>query len=548
MADIVILNGRLITFDGPDAEALAIAGGVIEAVGTNDEIRALAGGARVIDAGGATVLPGFIDSHVHLFNGSAELGYLSLAGVMGADALAARVRAYAAERPEEPVIFGATIDYHVMGDRRTTRHDLDAALPDRPFAAMSADHHTVWANTRALEMAGLLHGAPMPEGSEVVMGEDGLATGELRETGAFGPILAITALGGRDLLGYVTGGEPDPAPTAAQRAGDRAVIARGMKHCASHGITGLHNMDGNFYQAELLTEMAEEGTLLCRTEVPMHLKNYDPLDRIEEAAEMRRRFATDMVWSRRVKMFMDGVIDTRTAFMLEPYPGTDSRSEPLFQPDHFAEACRRIDAMGLQIAVHAIGDAAVRATLDGYEAARVANGPRDSRHRVEHIETAHPDDIARFAPLGAVPSVQPLHSPAGGLFPVFAPDDLIRAAQIPHAFATRALRDTGMPVVFSTDWPVVPVDVMPSIKAAVHRPNLPEGWIDNRSTVREALWSYTAGNAWVEFSEDRKGRLRPGMMADVVVMDHDLEALDASELDRARAAVTICGGRVTWEA
>lgn len=547
MADIVILNGKLITMNGADAQALAITGGQITAVGSTAEIRALAGNARVIDAGGATVLPGFIDSHVHLFNGSAELNYLNLTGVIGIDALRAAVGAYSPERPDDRVLFAASISYHAVDGRAPTRHDLDAVMPDRPFAAMAADHHTVWANTRALELAGLLHGAAMPEGSEVVMGPDGKATGELRETGAFGPVMALTALGGRDLLGYVTGADPVPPATAAERALDKQVIAGGMRHCASHGITGLHLMDGNFYQGELLGEMADEGTLLCRCDVPMHLKNYDPIDRLEEAAEMRRRFASDMVWTRRVKMFMDGVIDTRTAFMLHPYPGTDSRSESLFPPEQFNEICRRIDAMGLQISVHAIGDAAVRTTIDGYEAARTANGPRDSRHRIEHIETIHPDDLARLQPLGIVASVQPLHSPVGGLFPVYAPDDLLRADQIPLAFATRTLRETGTPVIFSTDWPVVPVDVMPSVKAAVWRPDMPPAWPDQRSTLRETLESYTRLNAWAEFGETQKGRLAPGMKADVVVMDHDLETMDPATLDQARAAITLCGGRITWE-
>lgn len=548
MPDIVILNGKLITMDGTQAEALAITGGLIEAVGTNQDIHAMANGARVLDARGCTVLPGFIDSHVHLFTGSAELDYLNLMDVEGIDNLSAAVQAYSKQRPDDQLLFASCIDYHVIEGRAATRHDLDRVMPDRPFAAMAADHHTVWANTRALEMAGLLHGGDMPEGSEVVMADDGTAHGELRETGAFGPVMALTALGGRDLEGYVTGRDPEPPATAAERSIDKAVIAKGMQHCASHGITGLHLMDGNFYQGELLSEMDQDGTLLCRSEVPMHLKNTDPIERLEEAGEMRRRFASDMVWCNRVKMFMDGVIDSYTAFMLEPYPGTDTCSDALFQPDHFAEVCRRVDAEGLQIAVHAIGDAAVRATLDGYEAARKANGPRDSRHRVEHIELIHPDDLARLKPLGIVASVQPLHSPSGGLFPPYPPDVMVRAEQIKYAFATKAIHQTGTPVCFSTDWPVVPVDVMPSVKGAVFRPDLPPEWPDQTLTLMETLESYTALNAWVEFNEDRKGKLRPGMMADVVIMDHDLEVMDPEELDQARAAVTICGGRITWEA
>lgn len=548
MVDLVILNGKLITFDGPDAEALAITGGIITAVGTTSEIRAIAGSARVIDAGGCTVLPGFIDSHVHFFGGSAHLDKLDLTDVQGADALKSAARAYAATRPADEMISGVACDYYLIDGCAPTRHDLDAALPDRPFLALAADHHTAWANTKALEMAGLLHGAPMPEGSEVIMGTDGTATGELRETGAFGPVMALSKLGGRELMGYITGADPIPAPTTDQRAADKAVMAEGMRHCASHGITTLHNMDGNFYQAELLSEMADDGTLLCRIEVPMHLKNTDSLNRLQEASEMRRRFTGDWVWSNRVKMFMDGVIDSRTAFMLENYPGTDSRSDPLFPPDHFAEACRRIDAENLQIAVHAIGDGAVCATLDGYEAARQANGPRDARHRIEHIETIHPDDLPRLAELGAVPSIQPLHSPAGGLFPPYAPGDLLHAHQIPYAFAHRKLRDTGVPMCYSTDWSVVPVDVMPSVKASVHHPEMPPEWSDQSLSLRETLACYIPNNAWVEFNETRKGKLSPGMMADVVVMDRDLEALDPIDLDKARAAITICGGRMTWEA
>ena len=548
MADVVILNGHLITFNGPDAEALAIEGGVITAVGTTAEIQASAGNARVIDAAGATVLPGFIDSHVHLFGGSAELDYLNLSEVHGQSALSDAVRSYANDRPDDKLVFGVSLDYRAMGERDITRHDLDAVLPDRPFAAIAADHHTAWANTKALELAGLLHGAPMPEGSEVVMSSDGSASGELRETGAFGPIMALTSLGGRDLLGYVSGKDPDPAATPAQRTLDKSVIQRGLQHCASHGITGLHNMDGNFYQLQLLSEMEAEGTLLCRTEVPMHLKGDDPIDRIDEALTMRARYATDFVWCNRVKMFMDGVIDSRTAYMLEPYPGTDSCSEPLFTPEQFNEACVRADAAGLQIAVHAIGDAAVRQTLDGYQAAIAANGVRDSRHRIEHIETIHPADIPRISALGAVASMQPLHSPLGGLFPPYEANGLVSEQQIKTAFAWQTIRNSGAPLVFSTDWPVVPVDVMLSVKGAVHGAPLPAVWPDQRQSLRDTLASYTRDNAWVEFNEHRKGKLGVGMMADIVVMDANLESTATELLDQTRAAVTLCGGRVTHEA
>ncbi|WP_291729679.1 amidohydrolase [Leisingera sp. F5] len=548
MTDLVILNGKVLTFDGPDAEALAIKGSLITAVGTNAEIRAIAGTARVFDAQGNTVLPGFIDSHVHLFQGAAELEYLDLTGVTGLEALTQAIRAYAAQRPDDVLLYAYAASYHAMGDRSLTRHDLDAALPYRPFACMAPDCHTAWANTSALELAGLLHGGTVEAGSEIVMGSDGAATGELREAGALAPLMKFTPLGGRDQEGSMTGADPVPAPTPAQRATDKAVLEKGLQHCASHGITGLHNMDGNLYQLELLSEMEAEGKLLCRTEVPLHLKHTDPLERLEEAAYMRRTYAGDMLWSARVKMFIDGVIENRTAFMLQPYPGTDSCGAPLFSDAHFKEVCTRADAMGLQISVHACGDAGVRRTLDAFEAARRANGARDSRHRVEHIETISADDIPRFRALGVIASMQPLHAPHSypEAIPELAP--LLHGHQIPLAFPSRTLRENGAKVIFSTDWPVVPVAVMPTIQGAVARQALPGTWQDQSHGLRDALAAYTRDGAWAEFNEHRKGRLRAGMMADVVVMDRDLEAQRADQLRLARVALTICGGHINFEA
>ena len=324
MADLVTLNGKVITFDGPDVQAIAIKDGIIAAVRTNAEIRDLAGAARVIDAQGGTVLPGFIDSHVHLCGGGTELNRLNLKNTRGHDALAAAIRPCAALRPDEEVLFASSLEYDAMGDRSATRHDLDQAIPDRPFVDLAADGHTAWANTEALQRAGLFHGRSLPDIAEVVMGTDGLARGELQEPNAFGPVVALTALGGRDQEGYVTGKDPVPAPTSQERTVDKSVLANGLAHCTAHGMTGLHNMDGNIYQLELLDELDGEGQLLCRMEVPMHLKPNDPIDRLSEAAEMQAKYAL----VRFVKMFMDGVIDSRTAYMLQPYPGTETGGEP----------------------------------------------------------------------------------------------------------------------------------------------------------------------------------------------------------------------------
>lgn len=552
--EIIILNGTLITFDDAtpdDATALAMAGGVITAVGPNAAMRDLAGpDTHVIDAQGGTVMPGFIDSHVHLFGGSVELSCLDLFGIQGGDALKAAIAPFAAANPDDRIVFAVLADYAILHDLRTpTRQELDQACPDRPFAMFAPDHHTIWANTAALELAGLLHGGETDAGSQIVMGDDGRATGELREPGAYAAILKLTRHGGRDMAGLVTGADPVPAPTRAEREKDKAAIARGMKHCAAQGITGLHCMDGNRYQLELLSEMEAEGTLLCRTAVPFHLKSYDSLDRLEQADTMRRDFSGDMVWCNHVKMFIDGVVEGRTAHMLAPYPGTDDNyGDPVFEVDHFNEACRRIDAMGMQIAVHAIGDAGIRHTIDGYEAARKANGARDSRHRIEHLEVMHPDDIPRLAELDIVASFQPGHAPFGGIFPPGGVSKYLHDYQIKGAYPWREIRDSGAKVVFSTDWPVIGVEVMTNVKAAIAPLDLGPQWHDQTQTLMETLSSYTRDNAWVEFNEDRKGKLAKGMMADVVIMSHDLATLPPARITDAFAKVTICGGRVTHEA
>lgn len=551
--EIVILNGALCAFDPAfvGGDAVAISGGRIVAIGASADIKALVGpGTRVIDAGGATVLPGFIDAHVHLFHGAATLGMLDLKHVQGLDRLIAAVRPYAAHHPDDPLICAASASYDMIAPGvNATRHDLDKVIADRPLVLIAADLHTVWCNTRALEQAGLLHGAVVPEGSEILMGVDGTAIGQLNETGAFGPVLKLSTYGGRDLMGYVTGADPDPAATPAERSFDKTVLEQGLAHCAAQGITGLHNMDGNFYQLELLAELEAEGRLPMRVQVPFHLKNYDPLDRLEEAAVMHAQYASSKLWSGRVKMFMDGVLDSYTAFMVAPYPGRpDSIGEAVFEADHFNEVCIRADKMGLQISVHAVGDGAVRRVLDGYEAAQRVNGVRDSRHRLEHIEVIDPEDLPRLADLGAVASMQPLHAPWGKLFEPYSPGNILRDAQYAYSFPWNQIRRSGAKLCFSTDWPVVPQDVMGTVAAAVKGRVLPDRWVRNDQSLHDVLASYTRDNAWLEFSEGNRGQLKQGFDADITIMDQNLFDMPTEDLSTAKAQTTICAGAVSYEA
>ena len=546
-AEMILTNAKVLTMDEsrPRAEAVALGGGRILAVGSRAEVEALAGpDTRVVDAGGRTLLPGFVESHLHLVLGGNELSQLQLGGVEGFDELARLFRAHAMKNPDLPLLMAQGAAYEIL-DRPVTRADLDRVIGDRPIAMMAPDHHTVWANTAALRAAGLLQGAEMPAGHVVVMAEDGTATGELREFEAFSPVLALTG----DLhlqLGIATGGEPEPWPSAEQRAKDKEVVAAGLAHCAAHGITSMVNMDGNRYTCVLLQEMAEEGRLTARVKVPFHFKPHMDLPELERASAMAAEFQSDWVTSGFVKMFMDGVVDSRTAYMLQDYPGTSERGSPLFTPERFNEICTEIDRRGLQIAVHAIGDGAVRQTIDGYEAARVANGPRDSRHRIEHIELIDRADVPRLGALGITASVQPPHPPGAMDFPMSTMDNVIHRHRWQDAYLTKTLADHGAPLAFASDWPVTDVNVMRGIQAALTRKPY-DGGQDQRVGLMQVLRAYTADGARAAHWEGLTGVLRAGMPADLVLIDGDIEAIQPDQLGETGIALTISGGRVTHD-
>lgn len=542
-AETIITNAKVLTMDEarPRAEAVAFAGGRILAVGERAAVEALAGPeTTVVDAGGRTLLPGFVESHLHLVLGGNELSQLQLGGVSGFEELARLFRAYAAKNPGLPLLMAQGASYEILA-HPVTRADLDRVIADRPIGMMAPDHHTVWANTAALEAAGILHGAEMPPGHVVVMGADGTATGELLEFEAFSPVLALTG----DLhlqLGIATGGEPSPWPDAAQRAKDKAKVAAGLAHCAMHGITSMVNMDGNRYTCVLLKEMEAEGRLTARVKVPFHFKPHMALSELERASAMAAEFRGEWVTSGFVKMFMDGVVDSRTAYMLQDYPGTTDRGAPLFEPERFREICREISARGLQIAVHAIGDGAVRQTIDGYEAA----GRPDLRHRIEHIELIDRADVPRLGALGITASVQPPHPPGAMDFPISTMSHVFHRERWKDAYLTRTLADHGAPLAFASDWPVTDVSVMRGIQAALTRQPY-DGCQDERVGLMECLRAYTAGGAWAAHWEGLTGTLRVGMAADLVLIDGDIEAIPAERLGATGIALTIAGGRVTYD-
>ena len=533
-ADIVIRNAAVYTVDeaNPTAEVVAVRGKQIVYVGDEAGTTGVIGEAtRVIDGQGRTLLPGLIDTHYHLLWGSMTLYGAQLYKVDSLDALRDELQAWADANPDAPFVIGEGMTYGVP-DIATplTRHHLDAMIADRPIILTAYDQHSCFANTLALEMAGILHGAkePMANG-EIVIGEDGLATGELYEMDAMNAIKAAL-----------------PEQTFEQQID---ILKQGLALAASYGITSIHNMDGDVEQTGMYAYLEEKGALTLRVYMPFWVKpEMDETMMVEQATVLRERYNSEMVRGGAVKFFMDGVYESHTAVSVNGFADKpEAFGEPIWSAERFAKFVTLADSMGLQIAVHACGDGAVRRVLDGYETAQKANGVRDSRHRVEHIELIQTEDVPRFAALGVVASMQPLHSPLSGAYDPDVWLQRIYEAEYNRAFAWRTLRESGAHMVFGSDWPVVTANPYLAIWGTVTRQPLSEGGKGHAQTLEEAIRGYTVDAAWTEFQEDVKGQIKVGMLADLVLLSDNIFEVEAEALKNVSAEITLCNGRIVYE-
>jgi predicted amidohydrolase YtcJ len=527
-AELIIHGARVFTADpdNPFADSLAIRSSRIMAVGRQADIDSLRGpDTRVIPGKGNTLMPGFIDSHYHLQLGSVELADAQLEGVHSQAALAARLRAYAQENIKTEWIVGQRMPY--LAGALLTRHDLDRIIADKPLVLCTYDGHTVWANSAALERAGLLHGAETAPGSEIVMLPDGTASGELREPAAFQRVTRLIP--------------------GLNEAGIRRQLQRGLAQAAALGITSIHNMDGDLQQLTRYMAMEDLGELTLRVYVPFSVTPETEAADLEEALEMAYANPGGMARGGAAKFFMDGVIESYTALMLDDYADAPGNcGSALYSAELFNRLATACDRLGLQIFVHAIGDAAVQRTLDGYESVQKANGRRDSRHRVEHIEVVHPDDLPRFRELGAIASIQPEHAPGEAESQDIWPSR-VGPQRWDHSFAWRWLREAGARLIFGSDWPVVTQSPFRGLQHAVTRQPWQPGGFDHSQTLSEALHSYTSAAAYAEFMELDKGMLKAGMLADLVLLDADLFSIDPGEIEKVRPVMTMVDGKVVYE-
>lgn len=539
-ADLVLLNGRIWTGDGRDsfAEALAISGRQILEVGQNSQIRRLIGPqTRVVHLNRRLVLPGFNDSHIHFLSGSLGLTRVDLTGATSVAEMLARIKAFASQNPSLPWITGRGWEYTYFPGGMPTKSFIDGIVSDRPVFLSAYDGHSGWANSKALELAGIDRNTAFTGFGEIVRNEAGEPTGALKE-------------GAQRLVSSLI-----PQPTRAEKL---EALRKGLALAASLGITSIQNASGSPDELSLYEELHQLGQLSLRLAMAFSANEKTSDAEIARMVELQRRYQDHrQLRASAVKFVLDGVIESHTAAMIERYsdlPPTSTKpfGELAQTADGFRAMVARLDKLGFQILTHAIGDRAVRETLQAYELTQ-SGGPAGARpatrHRIEHIETLSPADVGRFLRLGVIASMQPIHADPGT---VEVWSRAVGPERLPMAFPWATLRQSGATLAFGSDWPAcISLDPLRGVHNAVNRlttDGKPSGgWIPaQRVTLAETLRAYTEAAAWASFEERFKGRLAPGMLADLVVLSQDLFRLDPRRIHETRVLLTIFDGRVVY--
>ena len=545
-ADLVLRGGAVHTVapadpHRPPPTAVAVRDGRIAAVGTEDDVRRWAGPrTEVVDLDGGLLLPGFQDAHVHPGAGGLGLLRCDLSELETAPAYLAAIGRYAAERPGDPWILGGGWSMPAFPGGVPHRADLDAVVPDRPVYLPNRDGHSAWVNTRALELAGITRDTPDPADGRIERDAAGEPTGALHE----GAMRLVERL------------VPEPGP--AER---REALLAGQAYLHALGITGWQDaiVDGPLDTARLSTylDLAATGELTARVVGALWWEREQGGEQIESLVERRARGSVGRFRATSVKIMQDGVCETFTAAMLTPY--LDTAGHPtggtgisFVDPEALKEHVVRLHREGFQVHFHALGDRAVRESLDAVAAAVAAGGRRDLRHHLAHLQVVHPDDVPRFGALEAVANCQPLwarHEPQMTelTIPFLGPE---RAAwQYPFG----DLHRSGARLAFGSDWPVSSPDPMGQLHTAVTRqppgaddvpaPFLPE----QRLSLADAVHAFTLGSAYVNHLDRDTGSIEPGKYADLTVLDRNLFELPPGELHTARVRLTLVEGTAVHE-
>ena len=533
--DLIVYNGALFTGAGqPIAEALAIRNNEILRVGTNRDIKRLAGRTtQVVDAHGGTVVPGFIDAHVHFVGGGLGMDRVNLLDAETLPAIEEKIRAFAKANPDRPWVLGRGWYYSPFPGGLPTRQQLDALVPDRPAYMICYDGHTAWANSRALALAGITAKTPDPPGGVIVKDpRTGEPTGVLKEAA-------------KELMATVV-----PQPTRDDRL---RAIRKAVGEANRLGVTSVHEAGTSAGALEQFEEVRKAGDLNVRVYAALSvIEKMTPADADAFDALRTKYAANPRLKVGAIKIMADGVIEAHTAAMLTPYSNKPTAGPADYTPEELQRIVTMMDARGWQVMTHAIGDRAVRMTLDAYEKAAQANPapPRGRRHRVEHAETIDPADIPRFARLNALVSYMPFHAnPSPAQLDVWSAN--IGPERAARGWICRTLQQARAPMVFGSDWPVVSFDPRLEINMAVTRRTPegapPEGWLPNeRITLESAIDAMTSAGACASFDEKKKGRLAPGMLADIVILSKNVFAQPPARFLDAVVDTTIFDGKVVY--
>jgi len=533
-AGLVLLGGRIWTASEPRpwVQALAIQGSRIVAAGSDDEIDAwIRPGTRIFDLHGRLVVPGFNDAHIHFLGGALGLREADLVGACSVEAMQRRVVEYARTRLGEAWITGSGWEYACFPkDRIARKEDLDAVVKDRPVYLRAYDGHSAWVNSRALRVAGITGDTVFQAFGEVVKDpRTGEPTGWLKE----GAEMLVRRLA--------------PRPTRSQQL---AALEEGMRRAAALGMTSIQVAGSDLNELSLYEDLVKQDKLTLRVAVAFSSGKAAQTD-IDSWAGLKQKYNGPLLRAGAVKFMIDGVIESHTAAMIEPYADkAASRGSSSWEYVDYRDAVARADRAGLQVYTHAIGDRAVRMALDAYEHALALNGAHDARFRIEHIETIHPGDVARFARLGVIASMQPIHADPGTMGVWSA---AVGSARLPFAFAWRGLEKAGARLVYSSDWPAcISLNPFRGLHVAVNRRTVdgrpPGGWIpQQRVSLETALRAYTTGGAYASFEEHAKGKLVPGMLADLIVLSQDLFRIDAMKIHETKVLLTVFDGRVVHQ-
>jgi predicted amidohydrolase YtcJ len=528
-ADLVVY-GRIWTGDStrPWVAALAVAGDTVSAVGDSAEIATMAGPATQVLANGASlVTPGFMDGHLHFLDGGFQLASVDLRPANAQAEFIERVAAFVSERKPGEWIVGGDWDHERWpGTPLPRREWIDSITPENPVLLYRLDGHMALANSAALRLAKVTRATKdIPGGVIVRDPRTGEPTGILKDE-AMGPVQAVI-----------------PEPTNEQRD---AALRRALEHAAANGVTAFAHVSVPLAELGAYLRAKAAGRLTARAAL------YFPLDDWRDVADTVARLGRgdDWVWIGGVKGYMDGSLGSTTALFYEPYEDDPKTSGVLTTPEDSMRAwVGAADSADLQVVVHAIGEKANGLLLQIFDSVAQAHGFRDRRFKIEHAQHLRRQDIARFGQLGVVASMQPYHAIDDGRWA----QKRIGPERIKTTYAFRSLTDQGATLAFGSDWTVAPISPVLGIYAAVTRRTLdgknPQGWVpEEKITVEEALRAYTVGNAYAVFAEERRGKLLPGYLADLVLLDRDLTKIPPEEIEQATVRRTVVGGKVVYSA